>query len=226
MIHVLEFESWGAFEVWFADPSSSSKEDKDGTGTDEKTHTHHMLPGRAATLLAGATCFILLTEEGGVFSWGDGRHSRCLGRTPDSKCPSNEPYLVSALGGIHISKIDGVGWMFGALSRDGDLYLWGRAKPGVEADMSGLLGDGQEEVKLLEGEEFENVLDFAVGNGHVVVNVADGVFAVGGNRNGQLGVGHDEDDFVHEWTKIRSFPEAKPIGLVAGDCSSFVVVET
>lgn len=42
-----------------------------------------MVPGRAKQLVAFATGFVLLTETGEVFTWGDARHERCLGRPVD-----------------------------------------------------------------------------------------------------------------------------------------------
>jgi hypothetical protein len=217
MIHVLEFQTFKNFEQWYADPSSAG-EAEDAA----QPFTHHMMAGRAVTLLAGATCFVLLTEEGEVLSWGDRRHSRCLGRTPDSENPADKPAVVSALGGIGIAKIDGRGWIFGALSKENDLYLWGRDKPGTEASLGHLLGDVDEEVKLLDDECFEDVQDFAIGNGHVVVGT-EGVFAIGENRNGQLSLGKASPESVSTWVKLVNTAREPNLALVAGDASSFML---
>ena len=227
MIHVLDFPTYSAFESWYLDPSGSSSALTSQADGESKKYEHHMLPGLASKLIAGTTCFHLLTAEGNIFSWGDGRHPSCLGRVPSSEEPASKPCQVSALGGIKIRKIDGCGWIFGALSKEGDLYLWGRDKPGIEDDEASLVhlvGGPSEEVKLLEGEMFENVLDFAIGNGHVVVvNAAGEVWGIGQNKNGQLGLGEDGSESVSEWMKIESLDPGHFVGVAAGDLSSFIV---
>lgn len=216
MIHILEFVDYAAFATWYADPSAASENEE------QKPFMHHMVGGQIAALLAGATAFALLTDAGAVFSWGDGRHPRCLGRAPTTDDPANKPSLVDALGGIKIAKIDGRGWAFAGLSESGDLYLWGRDKPGIEdAVLAHLLDD---EVKLLEGEVFEDIKDFAVGNGHVVVANAGGeVWAIGENRNGQLGVSTGDATVSISWRKIADMDPKDLLEVVAGDLTSFVI---
>lgn len=223
MIHILDFKSYEAFEEWFANPSSASAEGA------EPTYKHHMQGGKALTLLAGATAFILLNEEGEVFSWGDGRHPRCLGRTPDADNPSDRPCHISALGGVPIVTTSGCGWMFGALSADADVYLWGRDKPGQDEGLGeSLLGGRDEEVKLLDCEHCQDVASLAVGNGHILI--ADKkvqVFAIGENYNGQLGLGPDSPKFVDRWLfpSIHVLGEEKAVKLFTGDLTSFVMIE-
>jgi hypothetical protein len=216
MIHVLDFINYDAFETWYADLSGAAETGK------QKPFGHHMVGGRAVTLLSSATSFILLTGEGTVFSWGDGRHPRCLGRTPSEENPANKPSLVDALGGIKIDRIDSRGWVFGALSDSGDLYLWGRDKPGTDdAVLAHLLDD---EVRLVEGEMIEDIKDFAVGNGHIVVANADGeVWTVGENRNGQLGVSTGDETMSTSWRKVASVKPNEVVGVAAGDLTSFLV---
>ena len=216
MIHILEFSSYANFKAWFSNPSGN-------TGS-VSAWTHHMLPGRAKTLLSGTTCFLLLTDEGQVFSWGDGRWPQCLGRVPDAENPADKPCLVAALGGVGIAKIDGVGWAFGALSQEGDLYLWGVDVPGTEEQMLGpLLGGSGEEVKLLEGgddQKFDDIADYTMGSGHLLVAPSKGraVWGFGQIRNGQLGV---EGAAVKEWQKVLDVEHVD--GLVSGSSSSFVI---
>jgi hypothetical protein len=218
IIHILEFENFQRFEKWYDDPTADVENDA------SQSFKHQIMDRRAMTLQAGATCFILLTEEGEVFSWGDGRHPRCLGRTPNVETPANKPCLVGALGGINIAKIDGRGWVFGALSKENDLYLWGRDKPSTELSLWGLLGGKEDEVKLLDDERFEDVTDFAVGNGHVVVATTGGdVFAYGENRNGQLGLKSGTADFALSWEKLVSKEDGCSIAVIAGDTSTFVL---
>jgi hypothetical protein len=217
MIHILEFASYTDFQSWFADPSAIG----------EKKWAHFMLGGRAKTLLGGAVGFVLLTEDGEVFSWGDGRHPRCLGRTPNAGAPADKPALVGALGGLKVEKIDGRGWVFAALGPGNSLYIWGRDKPGVEEGGLGVLfGGPDEEVKMIEAEgtglEHDDVLDFAVGNGHLLLTCDDGltVWGIGDNRNGQLGV--EVGESIAKWHKVATSGQIRSFAV--GDLSSLMVL--
>ncbi|KAI9860804.1 MAG: hypothetical protein M1830_006217, partial [Pleopsidium flavum] len=84
----------------------------------------HRLPHPPTQLLSSASTFVALLPTGEIYTWGDPRHQH-LGRTPTLSTPAQEPGHVTALGGIAIRKIASAGWMTGAVSRDGDLYVWG-----------------------------------------------------------------------------------------------------
>jgi alpha-tubulin suppressor-like RCC1 family protein len=222
MIHVLEFISFEEFKIWYTDPSAASSSNGVGNA-DAKQYMHHMLPGRARKLVAGATCFALLGEEGEMFTWGDARHARCLARTSDADYPADKPCLVEALGGIPIEKIDGRGWMFGALSREKDLYLWGSEKPGGKGGLKQLLGTGEEEIKLVEIDSVESVMDFGIGAGHVAVISEEGdVWVAGDNQNKQLGLGEYSEKLVGVWTKTAISNTIKPLEVVTGDLCTFL----
>jgi hypothetical protein len=186
-----------------------------------------MITGRVKSLVAGATSFALLTENEEVWSWGDPRYSRCLARIPSSDTLAEKPSLVDALGGIPISKMVAHGWIFGALSKEQDLYIWGSARPGSNGEdgLKDLLGNGDEEVTLVEIDNVESILDFGIGDGFIIVLAEGGdLWVKGENRNGQLGI-EEEIEFVKEWTKIdrAKIEGADVVNLVVGDLCTFLI---
>jgi regulator of chromosome condensation len=170
----------------------------------------------------------MLTQEGEVWTWGDPRYSRCLARLPSLETLAEKPELVEALGGLRISKIDAYGWVFGALSVEQDLYLWGSEKPGSNGEdgLRALLGNGDEEVTLVEIDSVENILDFGIGDGFIVVLAEGGdLWVRGENSNGQLGIG-EEMRFVKEWTKVdrAQICGADVVNVVVGDLCTFLTI--
>lgn len=111
LIHILEFSSVLGFFEWYSDPSAdplangvyshpSLPTDKPDSRDEipaglrpSLSHVsvvdrrHFMVPGRAKKLVAFATGFVILTETGEVYTWGDARHDRCLGRSVDVSRP-------------------------------------------------------------------------------------------------------------------------------------------
>lgn len=169
-------------------------------------------------LKAGATCFVLLTDAGEVYSWGDSRHARCLARAPTIEAPAEKPSLVEDLGGVPIKKVDGSGWVFGALSREGDLYVWGnphqvRHQPGLDT-----LFNMEGEFQLVDIPGVDCIIDFAMGTAHVVVVAKGGdLWGVGDNSCGQLGLG--KESHVTDWTRLG--PHAAT-SVVCGALTTFI----
>lgn len=203
LTHVAEFISFETFIKWHKDPSEA----------DNYPAAHHMLPGRPKQLLANGGNFILLTESGGVYTWGDPRFRTLARPTAGSdSTPTDKPGLVEALGGLKIESVQcgpGVGWLASALSEDGALYLWGTTMPGEEGAIECLQEAGPGEVALVEvlpdpNAEPADIVSASVGRNHVaVVTDAGHLFVVGDNGNGQLGLGR-ENPFFHEWTQVPS----------------------
>jgi len=143
----------------------------------------HRIDTRGISQLAtNETCFTVLTEEGRVFTWGDARGVHSLGREPAADEPADVPGVVGALDGLVVTKIASGGGMSAALAESGDIYIWGAGNveglEGVPAEV-GL-------VDLPVGEV--NVVDVAVGAGHMLVLTEEGeAWAAGENGNGQLG---------------------------------------
>lgn len=195
LCHLAEFDNLERFFMWYEDPS----------GEGNYPGEHHMLPGRPKQLLANTATFLLLMEDGEVYSWGDPRH-QSLGRpiVGDGAAPADKPGMVEAVGGLRIRKLASDGWLSAALSEDGALYLWGAGMPGADKSIKCLREAGAGEVALVdlpgEGGEPLDVIDVAVGDGHVAAVAADHrLYVVGDNRNGQLGLG-SEEDFFEDWT--------------------------
>jgi hypothetical protein len=220
LTHIAEFASFENFKKWHSDPSSAENYPAE----------HHMLPGRPKQLLANGANFILLMEEGEVYTWGDPRF-RTLARpiSGEDTVPAGKPGIVDALGGLNIASIQcgpGVGWLASALSEDGALYLWGTPMPGEDGFIRCLSDAGPGEVALVEiipGTNAEplDIVSASIGRNHVAV-VTDGghVFVVGDNGNGQLGL-VKEKTFVEEWTRVPSLHGIRRV--VAGPKATFAL---
>ncbi|KAK4953197.1 hypothetical protein LTR10_008903 [Elasticomyces elasticus] len=219
LCHIAEFNTLDRFLAWYRDPSDS----------DCYPDKHHMLPGRPAQLLANTASFILLLENGEVYSWGDPRH-QSLGRAINGEgtTKADVPGIVEALGGLKITKIASGGWMSAAFSEDGALYLWGAAgAPGHDRSIRCLREAGAGEVALVEllasaHDEPLDVIDVAIGDAHVAVATSDGrLFVVGDNKDGQLGLDSAED-FIEDWTEARGLSDVQRV--VCGPNSTYVFV--
>lgn len=215
-ICVLEFKSDVDLISWYDGCSNH-------TSINNPNLNHFTIPGRATHLVAGATSFALLNDSGEVFTWGDPRYPKSLARVLSAETPAEVPCLVDYLAGIPIAKVDAQGWLFGALTRDKDLYLWGSTGPGACPHIPDLpdLGD---DMKLVEHEAAEYVHDFGIGRRSVLMLVGDGVYGVGDNRSGQLGAGMGKD-WVMEWTK-PDMPNSGPfVALHCGPETSFAIAQ-
>ncbi|XP_053601260.1 RCC1 domain-containing protein 1 [Plodia interpunctella] len=168
-----------------------------------------MLPGLVNTEnCLGSICdidcgfehFMLLTDAGRVYTWGNGRRLQLGHGDLDNL---DTPTEVEALAGIRIVKICAGGWHSAALSEFGDLYVWGwndigqlgiRNNKGKEQTVSDILtttmlptvvdvfNDCNEEIVNL------NVKDFACGSRHTAIILEDNsVWTSGCNKYGQLG---------------------------------------
>ncbi|CAJ2510892.1 Uu.00g065170.m01.CDS01 [Anthostomella pinea] len=202
---VLEFENLVKFLAWYHDPSG------EGNYPDK----HHMLEGRPKQLLANTATFLLLMEDGEVYSWGDPRYHQSLGRATIeedvSVPPADEPGLVDAIGGLKIAKIASGGCMSAALSEDSALYLWGASNaPGAEQRIKCLRETTSDDVALVElpGDDDSPlvVLDVALGGAHAAVAAEHSgrnlLYVVGDNKNGQPGRG-SEEGFLENWMQVE-----------------------
>ncbi|KZF19936.1 RCC1/BLIP-II protein [Xylona heveae TC161] len=181
------------------------------SGTEEipaLAHKEFILHCSPRQLVANQTAFTFLDDLGNVYTWGDGRHNH-LGREITSATPASTPGFVESLGGIPIRKVVSGGWVTAAVSRDRDLYLWG-GRPGegqwirelphspARVDEEGV----EEDVALANVDGGVDIVDVAVGDGHVVVLTAEGkLFAAGRGGNGQLGCGGME--FAEAWREMQ-----------------------
>ena len=218
LTHIAEFTSFENFTKWHSNPSSAENYPAE----------HHMLPGRPKQLLANGANFILLLEEGEVYTWGYPRF-RTLARpiAGSDAVPADKPGILDALGGLKIASIQcgpGVGWLASALSEDGALYLWGTPMPGEDGVIKCLRDAGPGEVALVEiipgmNAEPVDVVSAGIGRNHVAVVTENGdLFVVGDNGNGQLGLGK-ERPFLEDWTRVPSLHGVRQV--LAGPKATF-----
>jgi alpha-tubulin suppressor-like RCC1 family protein len=115
-----------------------------------------------------------------------------------------------------IVKISAGGYTLGALTKGGDLYIWGQrtgsCRPLV-ADLSG-------EPTPIDLDE--DVSDFAIGYQHAILLTTRGeVLVRGSNRNGQLGLGKQVER-ADGWTKVHV--PGPVVAVEAGDKTSFILI--
>lgn len=166
-----------------------------------------------------------------------------LGREPTPQTPARSPSGVSALGGVAIRKIATGGWISAALSCDDDLYVWGGRPGRAEEEGEGRIevwGKGREERERREEEQEEeeeeevhlvdieggvDVVDVAVGEGHVLAVTREGrSWALGEGRWGQLGSGRRT--FEKSWIEVKGLDgKHRVVGVACGFWSSFVITQ-
>ncbi|KAG5513896.1 hypothetical protein PMAC_000518 [Pneumocystis sp. 'macacae'] len=123
---------------------------------------------RMLQLCAGAAHFAALSSDGTVYTWGSNLHGQ-LGREVDGEADS-VPGAVDALEGLRIRRIRANGWVTGALSADGDLYMcgWLRLETGETMGWEGgfvLVDFGAERASTQWGEEGQTVWSTGRGSG-------------------------------------------------------------
>ncbi|KAK3711591.1 hypothetical protein LTR37_009582 [Vermiconidia calcicola] len=216
LCHILQFDSLADFLAWFRDPSTVKL---------EAEKQHFMMQGRPKQLLAGTGTFVVLMEDGEVYSWGDPRY-RSLGRSIacGDAAPAERPALVDALGGVKIEKIAVGGWMNAALSEDRALYIWGTGTPGTDRTIKPLRDADAGEVVLVDiadsGESLD-IIDVGVGDNHIAVVTEDKqLYVTSDNANGQLGLDSD-NHFIDKWTKVSSLEDVQSV--VCGPKATFAL---
>lgn len=112
--------------------------------------------------------------------------------------------------------------MAAAVSCENDLYLWGGG-PGEDERIVALPVE-REEVSLVDIEGGVDVMDAAIGEGHVLAVTRDGrLWGTGDGKWGQLGTGRRA--FEKEWVHITGFGGDRIAGVACGFWNSFVVVQ-
>lgn len=173
------------------------------------------------SIVANDTAFYALTRSGHVYSWGDARHGASLGRDVTEKSLAEIPSVIEDLSTdpiAGITKISAGGYTAGALTTDNDLYVWG-GRQGQETPLPAGLSQVPEAVDV----EGEDILDFGVGDRHIIVLTMSHRLFVIGNYKGQKG----DDILVKAWKEIELPLEEgqKAIRVYAGYRNSFAVVE-
>ncbi|XP_054256531.1 E3 ubiquitin-protein ligase HERC2 isoform X4 [Indicator indicator] len=110
---------------------------------------------------------LAVTENGQVWSWGDGDYGK-LGRGGSDGCKT--PKLIEKLQDLDIVKVRCGSQFSIALTKDGQVYTWGKGD-------NQRLGHGTEEhvryPKLLEGLKGKKVIDVAAGSTHCLALTED-----------------------------------------------------
>lgn len=188
-------------------------------------------------LVSNATTTTGLTSTGQVYTWTyDLRYPKLLGRPVDSDTPASIPHRIEYLSETTITSIASGGYLTGAISSDGELYLWGQSCPGTIGSLAIFKltddDDADEFVKCVElsiGGREAQVTHVAIGSGHVVVATETkkgerAMFAAGQGECGQLGIG-GTPQFVEEFTEVRELRGRKVVEMRASGWSNWVVVE-
>ncbi|KAK2509156.1 hypothetical protein MC885_004362 [Smutsia gigantea] len=110
---------------------------------------------------------LAVTENGQVWSWGDGDYGK-LGRGGSDGCKT--PKLIEKLQDLDVVKVRCGSQFSVALTKDGQVYSWGKGD-------NQRLGHGTEEhvryPKLLEGLQGKKVIDVAAGSTHCLALTED-----------------------------------------------------
>ncbi|XP_060089857.1 E3 ubiquitin-protein ligase HERC2 isoform X3 [Heteronotia binoei] len=119
---------------------------------------------------------LAVTENGQVWSWGDGDYGK-LGRGGSDGCKT--PKLIEKLQDLDIVKVRCGSQFSVVLTKDGQVYSWGKGD-------NQRLGHGTEEhvryPKLLEGLQGKKVIDVAAGSTHCLALTEDSeVYSWGSN---------------------------------------------
>ena len=129
--------------------------------------------------------------------------------------------------GDPVVKVAAGGYTAAALTESGSLYAWGMSSPGTHRqpgipDLNGV-------PNYVDIGEDCDVEDVGIGESHAIALTTEGtVWVIGGNANGQLGLGLGDRDRTDMWTRVDvGLPVAKdhrPVNVAAGPRTSFVIV--
>lgn len=212
----------------------------------EHVHVADFMPTQLAV---NATTSTALSPSGQVYTRTiDPRYPSTLGRPyTGASIFESVPYLSETC----ITKIASGGYMTAAISKEGELFLWGQSNPGTRGGLgvfrgldydtdatidreTTVRGDAlqDDDVKCLNiqigGFEVE-AYDLAVGFGHILVAAKNiigehVVFAAGCGTEGQLGIG-EAVALTEEFEEVPAFRGKRVIQLAAAGWSSFIVTK-
>ncbi|KAL4707133.1 hypothetical protein ACJJTC_018868 [Scirpophaga incertulas] len=184
--------------------------------------TNHCV-GKVCDITCGYEHFMLLTDTGKVYTWGNGRRLQLGHGSLDNL---DTPTEVEALAGIKITKIRAGGWHCQVLSEFGDLYTWGwndTGQLGVRQPYTkGVLNtEGLKSYPLPRlvdlvsenGEEIDvNIKDMSCGSRHSAILLEDNsVWTTGYNKYGQLGFSPDLHPTVNYFRRAIHCKNGKKI---------------
>ncbi|XP_061107093.1 probable E3 ubiquitin-protein ligase HERC3 [Conger conger] len=152
-------------------------------------------------LTCGADCIVMVSQKGNVFQL-------------NCQIKPYIPRCLSALNGRHVIQVACGDHHTIALSRDGQLFTWGK-------NSNGQLGQGevgpssQPPKRLFSLSGIPLAMITAGGDQSFALSVSGAVFAWGKNSAGQLGVGDKED--IHVPTIVKSLNLKRTVFISCGD---------
>uniref|UniRef100_A0A453RTU9 RCC1-like domain-containing protein n=1 Tax=Aegilops tauschii subsp. strangulata TaxID=200361 RepID=A0A453RTU9_AEGTS len=142
---------------------------------------------QVSMIAVGAFHNLALSVDGILWAWGNNEYGQLgIGDTQ----PRSQPIRVEGLSNLSLVDIAAGGWHSAALTKEGEVYAWGRGE-------HGRLGFGDDKsshmvplkVQLLAGED---IVQVSCGGTHSVVLTSDGrIFSYGRGDHGRLGDGRE-----------------------------------
>lgn len=142
-----------------------------------------------------------ITENGDLYMWGTYSSYLDLDEATIKTIDYSRPHKI--LGNIKQFEFGKNATFFGALTKNGDLYMWG-------SNSEGELGDGTNEYTLVPKIVLSNVRSFSLGGEHSAAITFDGsLYTWGDNSSGQLGDGTRE----HKNIPVKIMDNIKNVSL-------------
>ena len=248
--YILEFSTVEEFRTWYKShpffDTSGKADPLPPTSSSGIRHSFYVIPGLSSQLVSGATSFSLLTSTGCIYTWGDSRYVRCLGRPIADLSSASIPTQIPYLSETRVEKIASGSWMSGALTNEGELFIWGQGSPSSNGEIAALRTVRGETDNEDEEDEFVKevcvtidnlracVYDFGMGSGHLVVAaeaknlekvLKRALFSAGQGETGQLGLGQNLK-FLANLTEVQELSMKRVRSMACGGNSSFVVVDS
>jgi len=248
--YILQFSTIEEFRTWYKShpffDTSGKVDPLPPTSSSGIRHSFYVIPGLSSQLVSGATSFGLLTSTGCIYTWGDSRYVRCLGRPIADLSSASIPTQIPYLSETRVEKIASGSWMSGALSNEGELFIWGQGNPSSNGEIAALRTVHEETDNEDEEDEFVKevcvtihnlracVYDFGIGSGHLVVAaevinlekvLKRALFCAGQGETGQLGLGQ-KLQFLANLTEVQELSMKRVRSVACGGNNSFVVVDS
>ena len=173
---------------------------------------------RVVTVSAGCEHSLAITDDGALWSWGNG----ALGRLGHGDQQSQLlPKKVEAFAGRRVVAAAAGGLHSLALTADGSVWSWGEGGFGF-----GQLGHGDQQNQLLpkqvEALTGQRVVAVSAGELHSLAITADGaVWSWGYGGFGELGHGDEQDQLLPK--KVEAFADQRVVAVSAGGFHSLAL---
>eukprot|EP00163_Fabomonas_tropica_P011968 TRINITY_DN2301_c0_g1_i2.p1 TRINITY_DN2301_c0_g1~~TRINITY_DN2301_c0_g1_i2.p1 ORF type:complete len:475 (+),score=116.73 TRINITY_DN2301_c0_g1_i2:102-1427(+) len=219
--HMAAVDAQGSLYTWgngYAGRLGHGDEGKKAT----PTKVQALAGKRIVDVGAGTEHTLCVTDQGEVFQWGGKRGGREGIRTA-SRTLHALPEQVEALNGKNIVRVSSGGGSLGALSADGTVYTWGSDEfcQLGHGNRSTVIAEAPRAIRALKG---KHIVQLVMGTHHAIALSKDGeVFAWGANINGQLGLGHQNDNPLPTSVPLHG---EKAVQVAAGDSHSAILLHS